>query len=109
MRADKLVEGRNFTLSLIGLFQYYALLPLSVFGLFKLKGRKMPLLPIITIPLITTLLAAISMGTTRYRVSAEISIIILASFGIQFPFEKIRRFRMKKRQISVSMPEVEKC
>ncbi len=69
----------------------------------------MPLLPIITIPLITTLLAAISMGTTRYRVSAEISIIILASFGIQFPFEKIRRFRMKKRQISVSMPEVEKC
>ena len=109
LRADKLVEGRNFTLSLIGLFQYYALLPLSVFGLFKLKGRKMPLLPIITIPLITTLLAAISMGTTRYRVSAEISIIILASFGIQFPFEKIRRFRMKKRQISVSMPEVEKC
>ncbi|MFL3012625.1 MAG: ArnT family glycosyltransferase [Acidimicrobiales bacterium] len=109
LRADKLVEGRNFSLSLIGLFQYYSLIPLSIFGLFKLKARKIPLLPILTIPLITTLLAAISMGTTRYRVSAEISIIILASFGIQFLFEKSRRFRTKKKQTPVSMPEVEKC
>jgi len=109
LRADKLVEGRNFSLSLIGLFQYYALLPLSVFGLIKLKRRKMPLLPILTIPLITTLLASISMGTTRYRVSAEISIIILASFGIQFLFEKIRKFHAKKKQITVSLSEVEKC
>ena len=109
LRADKLVEGRNFSLSLIGLFQYYSLIPLSIFGLFKLKARKIPLLPILTIPLITTLLAAISMGTTRYRVSAEISIIILASFGIQFLFEKSRRFRTKKKQTPVSMSEVKKC
>ena len=109
LRADKLVEGRNFSLSLIGLFQYYSLIPLSIFGLFKLKTRKIPLLPILTIPLITTLLAAISMGTTRYRVSAEISIIILASFGIQFLFEKSRRFCTETKQIPVPMPEVEKC
>tara|TARA_B100001250_G_scaffold51955_1_gene40556 strand:- start:2918 stop:4357 length:1440 start_codon:yes stop_codon:yes gene_type:complete len=109
LRADKLVEGRNFSLSLIGLFQYYSLIPLSIFGLVKLKDRKKPLLPILTIPIITTLLAAISMGTTRYRVSAEISIIILSSFGIQFFFEKLRNFPTKKNQISISVPEVEKC
>ena len=109
LRADKLVEGRNFSLSLIGLFQYYSLIPLSIFGLIKLKDRKKPLLPILTIPIITTLLAAISMGTTRYRVSAEISIIILSSFGIQFFFEKLRSFGSNKDQISVSVPEVEKC
>ena len=109
LRADKLVEGRNFSLSLIGLFQYYSLIPLSIFGLVKLKDRKKPLLPILTIPIITTLLAAISMGTTRYRVSAEISIIILSSFGIQFLIEKIRNFPTNKKQISVSVPEVEKC
>ena len=74
-----------------------------------LKDRKKPLLPILTIPIITTLLAAISMGTTRYRVSAEISIIILSSFGIQFLIEKIRNFPTNKKQISVSVPEVEKC
>jgi len=109
LRADKLVEGRNFSLSLIGLFQYYSLIPLSIFGLIKLKDRKKPLLPILTIPLITTLLAAISMGTTRYRVSAEISIIILSSFGIQFFFEKLRSFRTNKDQISAPVLEVEKC
>ena len=109
LRADKLVEGRNFTLSLIGLFQYYSLIPLSIFGLIKLKDRKKPLLPILTIPLITTLLAAISMGTTRYRVSAEISIIILSSFGIQFFFEKLRSFGSNNDQKSLSIPEVEKC
>ena len=79
LRADKLVEGRNFSLSLIGLFQYYALLPLSILGLIKLKNKKGPLLPLIAMPLITTFLAAITMGTTRYRVSAEISIIIFAA------------------------------
>ena len=109
LRADKLVEGRNFSLSLIGLFQYYSLIPLSIFGLIKLKAKKRPLLPILTIPIITTLVAAASMGTTRYRVSAEISIIILSSFGIQFFFEKLRSFRVKRDQISVSVPEVEKC
>ena len=109
LRADKLVEGRNFSLSLIGLFQYYSLIPLSIFGLIKLKDRKKPLLPILTIPIITTLLAAISMGTTRYRVSAEISIIILSSFGIQFFFEKLKSFGSNNDQISVSVPEVEKC
>ena len=33
LRADKLVEGRNFSLSLIGLFQYYSLIPLSILSL----------------------------------------------------------------------------
>ena len=40
LRADKLVEGRNFSLSVIGLFQYYALLPLSILGLIKLRHKK---------------------------------------------------------------------
>ena len=109
LRADKLVEGRNFSLSLIGLFQYYALLPLSILGLIKLKNKKGALLPLIAMPLITTFLAAITMGTTRYRVSAEISIIIFAAFGIQFLFERIRKVRISTRQESISFSEVKKC
>lgn len=109
LRADKLVEGRNFRLSLIGLFQYYALIPLSIFGLIRLKKKQGSLLPLVTIPLISTLLAAVSMGTTRYRVSAEISLIIFAAFGIQFLFERIRSFNTKGNQDRISFSEVEKC
>jgi hypothetical protein len=109
LRADKLVEGRNFRLSLIGLFQYYALIPLSIFGLIRLKKKQGSLLPLLTIPLISTLLAAASMGTTRYRVSAEISLIIFAAFGIQFLFERIRSFNTKGNQDRISFSEVEKC
>ena len=109
LRADKLVEGRNFSLSLIGLFQYYALLPLSIIGLIKLKNKKGALLPLIAMPLITTFLAAITMGTTRYRVSAEISIIIFAAFGIQFLFERIRKVRISTKQESISFSEDKTC
>ena len=109
LRADKLVEGRNFSLSLIGLFQYYALLPLSILGLIKLKNKKGALLPLIAMPLITTFLAAITMGTTRYRVSAEISIIIFAAFGIQFLFERIRKVRISTKQESISFSEDKTC
>ena len=108
LRADKLVEGRNFSLSVIGLLQYYALLPLSILGLVKLRKEKEALLPLITLPIITTLVAAISMGTTRYRVSAEISIIIFAAFGIKFLVERIRRIPIDTDKKTVSFPEVEK-
>jgi 4-amino-4-deoxy-L-arabinose transferase-like glycosyltransferase len=109
LRADKLVEGRNFSLSVIGLFQYYALLPLSILGLIKLRHKKGTLLPLITLPIVTTLVAAITMGTTRYRVSAEISIIIFAALGIQFLFEeRVRRAQINTIQSAVSFSEVEK-
>ena len=62
-----------------------------------------------TLPIVTTLVAAITMGTTRYRVSAEISIIIFAALGIQFLFEeRVRRAQINTIQSAVSFSEVEK-
>ena len=66
------------------------------------------MLPLITLPIVTTLVAAITMGTTRYRVSAEISIIIFAALGIQFLFERVRRAQINTIQSAVSFSEVEK-
>ena len=82
LRADKLVEGRSFRLSVLGIIQYYALLPFSILGIVTVRKEKGFLLPLVTIPVITTLLAAMTMGTTRYRVSSEVSIIILAAIGM---------------------------
>ena len=40
LRADKLVEGRSFSLSFIGLLQYYLLIPFSILGVVRLKQAK---------------------------------------------------------------------
>ena len=82
LRADKLVEGRSFSLSFIGLLQYYLLIPFSILGVVRLKQSKKFIAPVITIPIIATLIAAMSMGTTRYRVSAEVPLVICAAIGI---------------------------
>ncbi len=84
LRADKLVEGRSFSLSFIGLLQYYLLIPFSILGVVRLKQSKKFITPVVTIPIIATLIAAMSMGTTRYRVSAEVPLVICAAIGISY-------------------------
>ncbi|MCP4793102.1 MAG: glycosyltransferase family 39 protein [Actinomycetia bacterium] len=79
LRADVLVEGRPFRASIVGLLQYALLLPAAIAGAFLLRRRRRPLLLLLAWPAIATFVAALTMGTTRYRVSAEVAIVVLAA------------------------------
>ncbi|MBC8364533.1 MAG: glycosyltransferase family 39 protein [Actinobacteria bacterium] len=79
LRADVLVEGRPFRASVVGLVQYAMLMPAAIAGAFLLRRRRRPLLPLLAWPAIATFVAAFTMGTTRYRVSAEAAIVVLAA------------------------------
>jgi 4-amino-4-deoxy-L-arabinose transferase-like glycosyltransferase len=79
LRADILVEGRSFRASVVGLVQYALLVPAAIGGAVLLRRRRRPLLPLLAWPAITTFVAALAMGTTRYRVSAEVIIVVLAA------------------------------
>ena len=82
LRADKLVEGRAFKLSVLALVQYWFLLPLAGMGVLTLRRSGQPLLPLLAWPLVATVVAALTMGTTRYRVPAEVALVLLAAVSL---------------------------
>ena len=79
LQADILVEGRSFRLSVLGLVQFAAITVLAVVGGREVRRRHGPLLLLVTLPAVGTLVAALTMGATRYRVPAEVALVLLAS------------------------------
>ena len=88
LHRDTLADRRSFNISYFAYIQYLLLLPLSLYGFFKLWKRSRTNLLIISmwIP-IATFTAASAFGNTRYRTAAETSIVLLASFAIGFLIE----------------------
>lgn len=82
LRSDILVEGRDFRLSVLGLVQFYISVPLAVVGAVWLRRRGQRLLPLLAVPLVGTLIAALSLGATRYRVPTDVVLVLLAAVAI---------------------------
>ena len=82
LRFDILVEGRNFRLSLLGLVQYYLLLPCAIGGVFVLRRTRGQLAPLLVWPITTTIAAVTAFGETRYRVASEVVIVVLAAVAL---------------------------
>jgi 4-amino-4-deoxy-L-arabinose transferase-like glycosyltransferase len=72
-------EPRRKWFDALGLVLYYPLLALAVIGLWRLKRRRWLLLA----PVYTTLLVtAAGWGNSRFRIAADISILVLAAFAL---------------------------
>ena len=82
LRADILVEGREFRLSVLGLVQFYVTVPLAVVGATWLRRRTQPLLPLLAVPLMGTVVAALTLGATRYRVPTDVVLVLLSAVAI---------------------------
>ena len=82
LRADILVEGRSFRLSVLGYVQFAALAVLAVVGGREVRRRRGPLMLLVTLPVVGTLVAALTMGSTRYRVPAEVALVLLAAVAL---------------------------
>lgn len=95
LRADKLVEGRSYPISMLGYFQYWVLIPLAIAGAIHLRRSGKPLLPIMIWPSLATLIALLAMGATRYRVPAEVSLVLLAGALLDHVFERRRKLTRK--------------
>jgi hypothetical protein len=57
-------------------------LPLAIFGAFQCRRMKIWLWPLLSPIFLSIGLSVISHGETRFRVAAEIAIIMLAGIGI---------------------------
>ena len=86
-------EGREVTVSRIGLVFYWLLLPLAVAGGVALRARRAPLRVLLAPVLFVTLVSALGWGITRFRHAAEISIVILAAVALSALYDRHGRIR----------------
>jgi len=90
LRLDR-IETRELPASRVGLGMYYGLVLGSLAGVVVLRRRRVPLLPLLAPLLVVTVSAAAFYGTTRFRASAEPSLVILACVGIGALLARSRR------------------
>jgi 4-amino-4-deoxy-L-arabinose transferase-like glycosyltransferase len=79
---DTKYTGFELWAARVGLYMYWVLVPLAVYGLVKLRRRSVPIYPLLGFAVIVVLITAITFGETRYRSSTEVPLVIAAAAGI---------------------------
>lgn len=75
-------EGRPKWASLAGWAMFWPLVALAAAGVVVLRRRRVALLPLLVPIVVVTLDAAAFYGLVRFRVPAEVSIVVLAAIGL---------------------------
>lgn len=108
LRIDYQVEGRGRWTSIAGLAMFYAMVPLAVVGVVALRRRRIPVSPLLAQAAAVTVTAAISFGVTRYRVPADVALVILSAVTLELilrrvaPRERPDPFQTSDEQVDVS-------
>ena len=86
---DAWIEGRSggnpgtpFGIVREALWMYYVLVVASIAGLVVLRRRRVPIFPLLVQPALATFAAATTIGITRYRAGAEVSIVLAAAVAL---------------------------
>jgi 4-amino-4-deoxy-L-arabinose transferase-like glycosyltransferase len=86
-------EGRDRWVSRVGLAQYYGLLPLGAVGFVAMRRRGVLTWPLTALFVGVTIAAIVTYGVTRFRVPAEIGLVIFAAFGLDAIVRAVTRRR----------------
>lgn len=74
-------EGRERTASWAGFYLFWALVPVAVAGTVALRRRSVAVWPLLMTFVIVSLTAVLFYGIVRFRVPAEVSLVVLAGVG----------------------------
>jgi 4-amino-4-deoxy-L-arabinose transferase-like glycosyltransferase len=84
------IADRHIDAQRAAMVSLYLLVPFAVAGAVVLRRRDEPLGILIAPIVFVTLVAALSYGSTRFRVAAEPSIVVLASVGFAAAWQRMR-------------------
>ena len=87
---DILFERRGVWPSRLGAAAFYLLLPVSIGGLAVVRRSRVTLVPFLGPVAMVTWTAAITFGVTRYRVAAEVVLVVLAAMAIEAVLDRHR-------------------
>jgi hypothetical protein len=84
------IADRHIRAQQAAMWSLYLLVPFAVAGAVVLRRRGEPL-RILLVPIVfVTLVAALSYGSTRFRVAAEPALVVLASVGLAAAWQRVR-------------------
>jgi len=78
VRIDGFAEGRGLWGARIGLITFYEMVAVAALGLVLLYRRKVPILPLVSMAVLVTTVAALAIPVTRYRMPLEVAMAVLA-------------------------------
>lgn len=91
MTALDTFDARDRPVTRAGLTMYYGMVPLAVIGAVVLRRHGERLLPLLAIPAIISVAAMGTYGSTRFRVPAELTLMMLAAIGMAAWWDAVRR------------------
>jgi 4-amino-4-deoxy-L-arabinose transferase-like glycosyltransferase len=83
-------EGRRPGAERAGVAMYYLMLPFAIAGVVLLRRRRDLLLVLLAPAAMVTIMSFLGYGTTRFRLAAEPSIVVLASTGLAALAARVR-------------------
>ncbi len=90
---DSNIETKPVNWGRFAMVMLYALEIASVFGVGVMRKRKIPLTPLVALIVNVCISTALTFGQTRYRASAEIALVLMATAGFVGLAEHIKRRR----------------
>jgi 4-amino-4-deoxy-L-arabinose transferase-like glycosyltransferase len=84
------IADRNIHAQQAAMVALYLLIPFAIGGAVVLRRRGEPLRILLAPIVFVTLVAALSYGSTRFRVAAEPAIVVLASVGLAAAWKRVR-------------------
>ena len=77
------LEARGERTSQLALVSYYALIPFAIGGVVVLRRRGQPISPLVGMAVMISVTAAWTFGTTRYRIPADVALVVGAAVGAE--------------------------
>ena len=96
-------EGRHPWTSRLGLWQYWLLVPLAGYGLWRWPSR-LPRWPLVTTAALSLVVIVTLYGIPRFRLTAEIGIVVCAAVALVDLWERLMESRRTRRTGSSATP-----
>lgn len=90
VETDAYLQGWNLQVADAGLAAYALLVPAAAAGLLLLRRRRVPISPLLAPLVAVSLAVVVAFGQTRYRLSCEVVIALLASVAVDAALQRLR-------------------
>jgi 4-amino-4-deoxy-L-arabinose transferase-like glycosyltransferase len=100
---ERFIEGRGPWLAKGALLSWWFLLPLAVAGAFALRGRGVPIFPLLALPVTVLVAITLTFATGRYRATAESVLCVLAACAIASLVDALRS-RPRAADVDLTAP-----
>jgi 4-amino-4-deoxy-L-arabinose transferase-like glycosyltransferase len=100
---ERFIEGRGPWISKGALMSWWVLLPLAIAGAFSLRGRGVPLFPLLALPITVLVAVTLTFATNRYRATTESALCVLAACAIASLVDALRS-RTRAADVDLTAP-----